>query len=69
MVGASSAKQAFTAEQVELHSARCCGDDDEESTTNNVPTLGDSQGMLKMHVSDLKSAGWNFAKFGKVPTC
>ena len=32
---------------------------------NIVPTPGNSQGMLKIRISALKSEGWDFAKFGK----
>ena len=39
---------------------------DAEKDIYIVYDLGDSQGMLKVRVSDLKSAGWNFTKFGKV---
>ena len=39
---------------------------DAEKDIYIVYDLGDSQGMLKVRVSDLKSAGWDFAKFGKV---
>ena len=39
---------------------------DAEKDIYIVYDLGDSQGMLKVLVSALKSEGWNFAKFGKV---
>ena len=39
---------------------------DAEKDIYIVYDLGDSQGMLKVRVSALKSEGWNFAKFGKV---
>ena len=39
---------------------------DAEKDIYIVYDLGDSQGMLKVLVSALKSAGWDFTKFGKV---
>ena len=47
----------------------CCPQqftNDAEKDIYIVYDLGDSQGMLKVLVSDLKSEGWDFAKFGKV---
>ena len=37
-----------------------------DSIPNMVRGLKDGKEVLKIRVSDLKSAGWNFAKFGKV---
>ena len=37
-----------------------------DSVPHMVRELKDGKEVLKMRVSDLKSAGWNFAKFGKV---
>lgn len=37
-----------------------------DSVPHMVRELKNGKEVLKMHVSDLKSAGWNFAKFGKV---
>ena len=40
-----------------------------DSVPHMVRELKDGKEVMKMCVSALKSAGWNFAKFGKVPTC
>ena len=37
-----------------------------DSIPNMVSGLKDGKEALKMRVSALKSAGWNFTKFGKV---
>ena len=39
---------------------------DAEKDIYIVYDLGDRQGMLKIRISDLKSAGWDFLKFQKV---
>ena len=37
-----------------------------DSVPHMVRELKDGKEVLKIRVSDLKSAGWNFTKFGKV---
>ena len=67
----SSTRLVCTAAQVELHSARGLAENVREaleldSIPNMLYGLKYGKEALKMCVSALKSACWNFAKFGKV---
>ena len=71
VVGHHQPSRPCTAVQAESHSARWLTENVREalewdSIPNMLYGLKDGKEVLKMCVSALKSACWNFAKFGKV---
>ena len=71
LVGHHQPSRPCTTAQAELHSAGWLTENVREalewySIPNMLYGLKDGKEVLKICVSALKSAGWNFAKFGKV---